>query len=92
MCILSLSLSLGTGIDEKCSEKYFRTNGTVKLFAAPKMFTNKRYYGACLASKGDSSGAKMEWRAGGWVGSGAGSYSHLRAHETVLDLVCRLLL
>ena len=23
---------------------------------------------------------------------GAGSYTHLRAHETVLDLVCRLLL
>ena len=25
-------------------------------------------------------------------GSAAGSYTHLRAHETVLDLVCRLLL
>ena len=25
-------------------------------------------------------------------GSGAVSYTHLRAHETVLDLVCRLLL
>src|SRR5664280_488072 len=29
----------------------------------------------------------------GWlVGIGAVSYTHLRAHETVLDLVCRLLL
>ena len=26
------------------------------------------------------------------VGLGAVSYTHLRAHETVLDLVCRLLL
>ena len=27
-----------------------------------------------------------------YMGSGAVSYTHLRAHETVLDLVCRLLL
>ena len=26
------------------------------------------------------------------LGRGAVSYTHLRAHETVLDLVCRLLL
>ena len=26
------------------------------------------------------------------LGAGAVSYTHLRAHETVLDLVCRLLL
>ena len=26
------------------------------------------------------------------LGTGAVSYTHLRAHETVLDLVCRLLL
>ena len=32
-------------------------------------------------------------RARVWVSeSGAVSYTHLRAHETVLDLVCRLLL
>ena len=33
--------------------------------------------------------------AGGGVngdGAGAVSYTHLRAHETVLDIVCRLLL
>eukprot|EP00657_Telonema_sp_P-1_P000126 TRINITY_DN10218_c0_g2_i1.p1 TRINITY_DN10218_c0_g2~~TRINITY_DN10218_c0_g2_i1.p1 ORF type:complete len:152 (-),score=43.93 TRINITY_DN10218_c0_g2_i1:9-464(-) len=42
---------------------------------------------------------KMPWRAPGSapvLGSGCGvaavSYTHLRAHETVLDLVCRLLL
>ena len=29
---------------------------------------------------------------GGVVGAEAVSYTHLRAHETVLDLVCRLLL
>ena len=70
MCVISFSLFLVTGIDEKCNEKYFGTNGTVKLFAVPNMFSKKRYYGACLASTGDSSGLKMEWRAGGWVGSG----------------------
>ena len=30
--------------------------------------------------------------AQGWFGSATVSYTHLRAHETVLDLVCRLLL
>ena len=29
---------------------------------------------------------------GSQIGLGAVSYTHLRAHETVLDLVCRLLL
>ena len=28
----------------------------------------------------------------GWIEGEAVSYTHLRAHETVLDLVCRLLL
>ena len=28
----------------------------------------------------------------GWVGGWAVSYTHLRAHETILNLVCRLLL
>ena len=31
-------------------------------------------------------------RGGGPAWRGPGSYTHLRAHETVLDLVCRLLL
>ena len=31
-------------------------------------------------------------RIGDWTYIGAVSYTHLRAHETVLDLVCRLLL
>src|SRR5665811_2486870 len=30
--------------------------------------------------------------AGVWTDKGSVSYTHLRAHETVLDLVCRLLL
>ena len=34
----------------------------------------------------------IENRAGAGGTVGAGSYTHLRAHETVLDLVCRLLL
>ena len=34
---------------------------------------------------------KTEWRYGG-LSFTAVSYTHLRAHETVLDLVCRLLL
>ena len=29
---------------------------------------------------------------GGAIGTGPVSFTHLRAHETVLDLVCRLLL
>ena len=38
-------------------------------------------------------GADMAFHAGdGEVGVVAVSYTHLRAHETVLDLVCRLLL
>ena len=42
-------------------------------------------------SKVDNDGKKTE---GGTLALGTGpvSYTHLRAHETVLDLVCRLLL
>ena len=39
--------------------------------------------------------AEMQYRAGGGDGLhelASVSYTHLRAHETVLDLVCRLLL
>ena len=38
----------------------------------------------------DDAGAVAGQGAGGHVGPV--SYTHLRAHETVLDLVCRLLL
>ena len=46
---------------------------------------------------GDEAGSDHDRRvgrvgAGGDRGDGAVSYTHLRAHETVLDLVCRLLL
>ena len=34
----------------------------------------------------------MSWSHDGWIVEDAVSYTHLRAHETVLDLVCRLLL
>ena len=36
----------------------------------------------------------LKWRAPRWYrrSNAAVSYTHLRAHETVLDLVCRLLL
>src|SRR5664280_1487190 len=35
----------------------------------------------------------VQWRMSGtFAGPGSLSYTHLRAHETVLDLVCRLLL
>src|SRR5665811_1118374 len=38
-------------------------------------------------------GGIIHWRAvGACLGLGPVSYTHLRAHETVLDLVCRLLL
>src|SRR5665811_1101427 len=45
----------------------------------------------------DSDGVhELVWGEGQWVGQHRGqipvSYTHLRAHETVLDLVCRLLL
>ena len=42
-----------------------------------------------------ASAAKGTWRmsvSNREVVAGAVSYTHLRAHETVLDLVCRLLL
>ena len=37
-------------------------------------------------------GATILYEMGLMVGATAVSYTHLRAHETVLDLVCRLLL
>ena len=36
--------------------------------------------------------AILRWRIDNVAGVEAVSYTHLRAHETVLDLVCRLLL
>ena len=38
------------------------------------------------------SGENRQGYAVSWIGAQAVSYTHLRAHETVLDLVCRLLL
>ena len=35
---------------------------------------------------------EVDWAAQAAAGSRSVSYTHLRAHETVLDLVCRLLL
>ena len=40
----------------------------------------------------DASGAKFGKSEGNAIWLSAVSYTHLRAHETVLDLVCRLLL
>ena len=44
------------------------------------------------AVKGDFSGAVEKFKAVDWAFFIPVSYTHLRAHETVLDLVCRLLL
>ena len=44
--------------------------------------------GAPIGKRGKMSGAKQTWRDD----ATSVSYTHLRAHETVLDLVCRLLL
>src|SRR5665811_2483047 len=75
----------------------------LELGAPPCTFrrTPKRNGADCPA--GGSSlivtGLRSGWNTGQvWSGSGARnspgtvSYTHLRAHETVLDLVCRLLL
>ena len=46
-------------------------------------------FGRRQGGRGGVDGARQHDREGG---AGAVSYTHLRAHETVLDLVCRLLL
>ena len=50
----------------------------------------------CIAHLGSAQGVEiMQGRhhdLGAAIGFAAVSYTHLRAHETVLDLVCRLLL
>src|SRR5664280_3535358 len=49
---------------------------------------------ACIADQCDQSSAKegsMTACIVGWAHTPSVSYTHLRAHETVLDLVCRLL-
>src|SRR5664280_3397104 len=51
--------------------------------------------GACRAAKVRvvcRTGVNQSGRQGCAHGSSTVSYTHLRAHETVLDLVCRLLL
>ena len=48
--------------------------------------TTGKAYGVELMAK------KLTGKLNGWVSYTSVSYTHLRAHETVLDLVCRLLL
>ena len=45
-----------------------------------------------IAQNGLQVSARLIVKKGDLQGSKAVSYTHLRAHETVLDLVCRLLL
>ena len=45
-----------------------------------------------LAQTGDVGAFVASIQAIDWGGALAVSYTHLRAHETVLDVVCRLLL
>ena len=51
--------------------------------------TTKTFTGVTRASRGTTAAAHSDDDAVTWVPV---SYTHLRAHETVLDLVCRLLL
>ena len=48
--------------------------------------------GEDLDGRGRDPGVDHLLAGGVEAGFGPGSYTHLRAHETVLDLVCRLLL
>ena len=45
-----------------------------------------------LPAAHDAADGQVTGRVGDEDGVGSVSYTHLRAHETVLDLVCRLLL
>src|SRR5665811_1457720 len=54
-------------------------------------YTNVRGYHPVLATCADT-GEVVHARMRGGNAASAVSYTHLRAHETVLDLVCRLLL
>src|SRR5664280_2158914 len=51
--------------------------------------TASRSAGTCFMSQPSTEMASSIRR---WISCGPVSYTHLRAHETVLDLVCRLLL
>ena len=61
---------------------------TIKRFFHP--YSTKNYY---WITSGNSNGKRMLEKAGlNTTPTIAVSYTHLRAHETVLDIVCRLLL
>ena len=70
---------------------------------AEKMGVSRQHLTALLVELAASGLALARWkpngkfapwlfRFGGHIATGTVSYTHLRAHETVLDLVCRLLL
>src|SRR5665811_1190952 len=69
----------------------FRAGG--RGWASWKDF-NAVHIGACLWQSGRGAGRVRRCRGSGAAAGSAGpvSYTHLRAHETVLDIVCRLLL
>ena len=52
------------------------------------------HYGRACSTTGAEQNAQSLWPGmlNHWGGAKSVSYTHLRAHETVLDLVCRLLL
>ena len=88
----------GYGEVAELDENVLRVDGRETLlvtFSAQNYYDRKGYYWFSLA-KTKYARLHKENQNHAWVvlicGAQAVSYTHLRAHETVLDLVCRLLL
>ncbi|VTU62548.1 asparaginyl-tRNA synthetase [Lactobacillus rhamnosus GG] [Lacticaseibacillus rhamnosus] len=65
----------------------------IRIIDAKEHVNEEVTIGAWLTDKRSSGKiAFLQLRDGSAYFQGAVSYTHLRAHETVLDLVCRLLL
>src|SRR5665811_256295 len=77
-------LHAGTNSDNYISQSILRSAGFTQWGADHQAW--RRADGSL------SDGAYFELLVGDLRASGPVSYTHLRAHETVLDLVCRLLL
>src|SRR5664280_1565244 len=70
------------------TEKFIEVLSALKL----EMFRSKKKILQLYASNAPFGGNTLGLEAASWRYTGTVSYTHLRAHETVLDLVCRLLL
>src|SRR5664280_3033252 len=95
------SVRTGAGFELRNLPRNVRnSSGACRVLACPRLHRSSRYRSATRVSRAGREAAhgifataiSSRERDAGVIRPISVSYTHLRAHETVLDLVCRLLL